>query len=157
MTYKCKSADFIRAHTDYKSDECLSWPYGRDSQGYARACVRGYSTRLAHRIMCEMVWGPPPNPDSVARHLCGKGHEGCINPMHLKWGTVAENAADQEIHGTKLFGEKKGRAVLCPQRVRKIRAMSLGGMAQRKIATQIGVSAGTVQAILEGRTWGHVK
>ncbi len=152
-----KTARWIFSHATHKSDSCLIWPYGRDGGGYARASVRGYSTRLAHRIMCQIANGHPPTEQHVARHICGNGHFGCVNPRHLRWGTVAENSADMEAHGTKRFGEQTSLAVLDKNRVRKIRELISSGISQRKVAKMFGVSAGTIQAIAEGRTWGHVK
>lgn len=157
MGPKSKTAKFIFAHVNYKNDFCLLWPYGHDGQGYARAKVKGFSTRLAHRIMCELVNGKPPFEGAVARHTCGMGHEGCVNPNHLEWGTVAQNSADMEIHGTKPLGEKVSRSVLTESDVRKIRTLIAGGKSQRFVAGEVGVCAGTVQAIAEGRTWGHVQ
>lgn len=156
MPIKSKTTDWLRLNATHENQDCLLWPYGRDGGGYARACVSGFSTRLAHRIMCEMVYGEPPTKKHVAMHTCGNGHSGCVNPAHLKWGTVAENNADKERHGTKPIGEKTGLAVLCADSVREIRQLSKCGLSQRKIAPQFGVTAGTIQAVIERRTWRHV-
>lgn len=157
MGPKSKTAEYLFKHVNHIGSDCLSWPYGRDGQGYARAKVKGFETRLAHRIMCELVNGPPPFEGAVTRHSCGMGHKGCVNPNHLKWGTVAENNADKELHGNKPVGEKCGVSVLNPEKVRIIRRSSASGETQRSIASSLMVSAGTVQAVLEGRTWAHVK
>lgn len=157
MGPKSKTSEFIYAHAKHDNEDCLLWPYGHDGGGYARAKVKGFSTRLAHRIMCEIVHGPAPFDGAVARHKCGMGHEGCVNPTHLEWGSVAQNSADMEAHGTKPVGQMVPRAVLNDCKVRKIRALIAQGKSQRFVARQIGVCAGTVQAIVERRTWGHVK
>ena len=157
MGPESKTAKFIFAHVSHNGDDCLLWPYGHDGQGYARAKVKGFSTRLAHRIMCHLVSGPPPFVGAVARHTCGMGHEGCVNPRHLEWGTVAQNSADMDAHGTKPVGEKHARAVLTEADVRRVRRLIADGKSQRNVAAEFGVCAGTVQAICEGRTWGHVR
>lgn len=157
MGHKSKTAEFIFAHMYCKDASCLLWPYGHDGQGYARAKVEGFGTRLAHRIMCELVNGPPPFDGAVARHLCGMGHEGCVNPQHLAWGTVSDNNKDKIDAGRQPIGEEIGRSVLSPEKVRLIRRLSAQGASQRQIAGQFGVSHGTVQAVIEGRTWSHVQ
>lgn len=152
-----KTGAFLEQNAAHPGDECLIWPYGRDGGGYARAKVSGYTTRLAHRIMCEMAHGKPPFLGAVARHECGNGHLGCVNPRHLKWGTVAENNADKEIHGTKPIGHRIARSILCPDAVRDIRQRQAAGMTQKQIAAVHNVHPTTVQAVIEGRTWRHVQ
>lgn len=151
-----KTAIWLHLHAAHTGSDCLIWPYGKDSGGYARAHVPGFTTRLAHRIMCELKNGKP-RLGQVARHTCGKGHLGCANPQHLRWGTVSENVADKVEHGTQAKGQKIGLSVLTPPEVRAIRMAKLGGRSQRAIARDFGVSPGTVQAILQGRTWRHVE
>lgn len=157
MGPKSKTAAFLFHHIGHTGKDCLLWPYGHDGQGYARAKVKGFETRLAHRIMCELVNGPAPFDGAVARHLCGMGHEGCVNPQHLAWGSVADNNKDKMDAGKQPVGESIGRSVLSPERVRHIRNLNCKGFSQRNIAAHLGVSAGTVQAVIERRTWGHVQ
>lgn len=140
-----------------KTEDCILWPHGRDGQGYARAKMPGFSTRLAHRIICEMRHGAPTLDDAVAMHSCGNGHLGCVNPAHLSWGTVAENNKDKERHGTKPLGVRTGKAKLTPTSVRVIRNLHVEGQTQKQIAAAVGVHHTTVQAVIEGRTWGHVQ
>ena len=136
---------------------CVTWPHGRDGQGYARAVVAGFSTRLSHRIICELHHGKPPFEGAVAMHSCGNGHLGCVNPAHLSWGSVAQNNADKELHGTKPVGVKIGRAILNPDRVREIRRQRLEGRTQHQLAAAHGVHPSTIQAIVDGRSWREVQ
>lgn len=91
---------FLEVVLPYEGKNCLTWPYGRDSNGYGGLWVDGVSHR-AHRLACERVHGPAPRPDLEAAHSCGKGHEGCCNPNHLSWKTRAENENDKYVHGTR--------------------------------------------------------
>ena len=51
---------------------------------------RGKKTWLAHRLI--LVWKTGMNPtDLDSIHKCERGHMGCINPDHLKFGTRSEN------------------------------------------------------------------
>ena len=152
-----KTAVFILRHLSHENSECLLWPYGRDSGGYARAKVPGFSTRLAHRIMCELANGRKPFAGALARHKCGNGHLGCVNPRHLAWGSAQDNANDALSHGTVPRGEQNAKSVLKLEDVLRIRIMSAEGLSQRKIADQFGISPATVQAIIEGRTWRETK
>lgn len=152
-----KTYEWILKNSNHNGDECLLWPFGRDSYGYGRAKSKNHSSRLAHRIMCEISAGEAPTEKHVAMHTCGNGKMGCVNPKHLKWGTQKENNHDKKNHGTWIEGEMINRAVLNEETVKKIRKMSRNGVSQRKIASEIGVSHGTVQAVIEGRTWKHVE
>lgn len=158
MKKRSKTGETILAIMETaQTEECILWPHGRDGQGYARAKMRGFSTRLAHRIICEMRHGASTLDDAVARHSCGNGHLGCVNPAHLSWGTVAENNQDKEKHGTKPVGVRVGMAKLTPQSVRTIRSLSGEGQTQKQIAAAVGVHHTTIQAVIERRTWGHVQ
>lgn len=151
-----KTGRFILAHVGHDGEDCLIWPYGTDSLGYGRASIPGFSSRLAHRIMCELSHGAPASPDAVARHLCGNGHLGCVNPRHLRWGTVADNNRDKCEAGNQPFGSQIPRSKLNAEKVRAIRRLQAKGLSQRSISEEIGVHHTTVQAVIEGRTWGHV-
>ncbi|MCT4369079.1 HNH endonuclease [Yangia mangrovi] len=151
-----KSARKLIELSEFDGDDCLIWPLGRDAGGYGRAKMPGFTTRLAHRIMCELKHGTPPFPDAVAMHRCGNGHLGCVNPNHLSWGTVAENNEDKRAAGNQPIGESSGNARLDTRAIRRIREMRSKGASQRVIAAAFDVHPATVQAVLEGRTWGHV-
>jgi len=155
---KGKTIAWIKEHIHYcDKNNCLLWPHGKDSLGYGRAKSPDHKTRLAHRIMCEMVHGAPPNKSSLAIHTCGKGHEGCVNPMHLKWGTIRENSDDKKRHGTLLFGEAIAISKLSRNQIVIIRKMRKEGIGVIKIANIMGVARDTIYKVLDGTTWKHVE
>jgi hypothetical protein len=84
----------------HREESCLSWPYSRDSYGYGNIW---HESRMqpVHRVVCEYVHGAAPTPKHEVAHNCGKGHEGCVNPGHLRWATHRENMDDQYVHGTR--------------------------------------------------------
>lgn len=90
----------------YEGNDCLTWPYARDQNGYGRLRINGRLGRVG-RLVCEAVYGPPPPGKYAAAHSCGKGHEGCANPNHLSWKTYAENEADKMAHGTYYRGGRR--------------------------------------------------
>lgn len=148
---------FIAEHVTYSGDECLIWPFGRDSQGYGRATMPGHTTRLAHRIMLALAKGEPPEGQTVARHICGMGHLGCVNPNHLSWGTPMDNTQDSRIHGTIARGETRSISKLKTDDILAIRALRRAGLTHDAIARKFEVHTATIQAVLNGRTWGHVQ
>lgn len=138
----------------FESEDCLPWPFAKDRHGRGQVWFEG---RLAgaHRVVCQMVHGEPENDGLDAAHSCGNGHDGCVNPGHLRWATRAENFADMAGHGTKPVGERAPWAKLTDDGVREIRRMA-GTMQQKDIAVRMGVSEPTISAVLSGKRWAHV-
>lgn len=87
-------------HMDYDGDGCLTWPFATGTDGRGMLSSHYQGTPQAHRVMTILTKGPPPSDIHEAAHSCGKGHEGCVHPKHLRWATPLENAADKIIHGT---------------------------------------------------------
>lgn len=143
---------WINRHKDYQGDECLTWPFGKLVNGYGTVKVSDGRKRIASRVMCEVAHGKPPEDKMQAAHNCGKGHEGCVNPSHLRWDTVKGNAADKEDHGTLLYGERAPWAKLNNKDVAEI--VSLKGVEHvQSIADRFGVTRWAVYNIWQGRRW----
>lgn len=81
------------------TDECIIWPFGKDSDGYG--WLEG---KAAHREACP---GEPIGERNQACHSCN--NPSCINPRHLRWATKSENMQDKHIHGTMPMGETHWR------------------------------------------------
>lgn len=151
---KGKPMEWIEQHKNYSGDECLIWPFFRVAdRGYGR--IGRY---LAHRVMCLIAHGEPPEPDMLATHECGNGHGGCVNPRHLVWGSHRKNANDRSIHGTVLAGDKNHRAKLHWRQVAKIRRLAgtrsaPGPMTQQEVADLFGISQSQVSEIVRGASW----
>jgi hypothetical protein len=135
-------------HTGY---ECLAWPFTKDSGGYGRVSIDGKKVAVS-RYVCELVHGAPPTPEHEAAHSCGKGHDGCISPIHLDWKTPAQNQADRLVHGTSNSGERNGCSKLTEAAVREIIALKGVGY-QRNLAARFGVSPQAISDIQAGRRW----
>jgi hypothetical protein len=139
---------FIRdVALSHDRDECLLWPYGRNSNGYGTFRLAGRMT-YAHRHICRVVNGPAPTPKHQAAHSCGNGHLGCCNPHHLSWKTHAQNAADTIEHGRARL-----RSKLSDEIVRDIRQSSASLMT---LAAQYGVSKKTILNVRQRKVWSHV-
>lgn len=111
--------DWINANLDFDGDECLIWPFYRDTYGYGVLKISSKSTS-ASRYTCTLAHGEPPSPRHQAGHGCGNGHLGCVNPKHLRWVTPLENQSDKILHGTannKISDE-------CVLEIRKLRGLA---------------------------------
>jgi hypothetical protein len=137
----------------YDGDDCLHWPYG-SVRGYGVVNCKRRKRRkiLVTRLVCEHVHGPAPSLSHQAAHSCGKGHEGCCNPRHIRWATPKENCADKEIHGTVNRGQRQGSSKLTEEDVRQIRSLR-GVRPQRELSAMFGVSRWQISEIQTKKQW----
>lgn len=133
----------------YNGVDCLIWPYSRSLYGYGQIWLDG-RLQTVSRVACKHLHGPPPTSEHHAAHTCGRGHQGCVNPNHLRWATCKENLADRKAHGTMNYGERNGASKLTEADVRTIRKAQ--GF-HREIAAKFGVSRETIGEIKRGVTW----
>lgn len=145
--------NWLLSHVDYKEEDCLLWPYGKYSNGYARVNVPGKRDASAANFMCRKAHGEPPSEEHEAAHSCGMGHIGCINPRHLSWKTKKENNQEKIVHGTSGRGEKHNLSKLTEHDVHTIRALK-GKKTQSQIAAAFGVTQTTISHIHRGKSWG---
>ena len=145
---------WVYAHLGYDGDDCLTWPFARNNQG--RGSVKWKRKNvLAHRLMCLLAHGPAPEGKPQATHSCGKGHLGCVNPRHLRWGSDKDNKFDMIAHGTRPWGERQGSSKLTTSDVIAIRQMA-AERSQSQIAAEFGVAQSTISKIYRGERWGHI-
>lgn len=142
---------WLLSHVSHTGDGCLIWPFGRATDGYGITWMDGVAAR-AHRRMCEEAHGKPPTPKHDAAHNCGRGHEGCVHPGHLRWATRAENSNDRHAHGTMTRGAEVHNSKLTEEEVRAIRALR-NSVSKKAVAMQFGISASQVRSIQERLQW----
>ena len=141
----------LLTHTD--REKCLIWPFYRNWTGYGQI-RRNKKLYLVSRLVCVVVHGEPPTPKHEAAHLCGKGHEGCVNPNHLAWKTSAENNADKVAHGTHNRGQKHPFAKLTNAQVRHLRETEATRTETfEEIGARFGMSGGAVRVAIRGKTY----
>lgn len=140
---------FLCGHVSHRGDECLIWPFSKNSHGYAWIAAK-YTG--ASRMMCAMAHGEPPSLAHQAAHSCGNGHLGCVNPAHLRWALPTENNADKVAHGTVNRGELNGASILTKEDILFIRA-SRGRVSGKTLAVQFGVAPTTISAIQKKTRW----
>jgi len=150
---KIRSLSWLEQHVDHQGDDCLTWPYSRDTYGYAGTVTVNKNATKAHRWMCAAVNGEPETPDMQCCHSCGNGHLGCVNPKHLRWGTAADNALDRVMHGRSGRGENHPKSRFTAEQVIEIKRQLAAGQRGADIARTFNVSRKTIGGISEGRVW----
>ncbi len=146
---------WLEEHVAYDGADCLIWPFFRHPiQGHALVRHSG-RPQPAGRVMCELTNGPPSTPRLQAAHSCGNGHEGCVNPKHLRWATSKENMADQTLHGTRVIGSRVGSSKLTERQVTAIREFA-HNVRTAALADLFGVSIPTIYEIKRRATWSHI-
>lgn len=140
---------WLDAHKDHQDNGCLTFPYSLNAKGYGQIGV-DYKRLEAHRYMCRLAHGEPPSPEHEVAHSCGKGHEGCVNPQHLRWDTRRGNHADRIEHGTSNRGETHGNSKLTEAAVLHIRSAS----DIQAVASRYGITLGHAHSVRSRRSWG---
>ena len=133
---------------------CLA-PEKRHQGGRGKHFFRG-KQHLSHRLVARYYLGPCPEGMEV-RHLCGRGHEGCVTASHLRYGTHIENGQDTARHGARKGlhrGETHRDAKLTECQVREIRRRYLAGESPTALENEFGLSRGYAVNIGKGRKWG---
>lgn len=149
-----EAIEWLKSMVSFDGPDCLIWPFlPKNSQGYASARYDGRQQN-ASRIMCTLAHGDPPDDDMDSAHSCGKGHEGCVHPKHLRWATRTENHADKKLHGTHLYGEKIANSKLTEKEVREIKEST---ERVEDLAAKYGISRAHAYDIRAGKRWPHIK
>jgi HNH endonuclease len=145
---RSEARNFIEAAIYFDQSECLIWPFGRTTDGYA-----AYRSRHAAQYICESVYGEKPIGNQTA-HSCGDRL--CVNPKHLRWSTPRENSLDKLDHGTWPRGLKNGRSMISEDQVREIRYLA-GKVSYKKMAKDFGISKSAIEAIVNRKNWSYLK
>jgi hypothetical protein len=86
---------FLEKALKWQSNDCLFWPFKNRNRGYAMIAGDDGVPQRVCRLICKLTYGMPPREKPYALHSCDKGHLGCVNPLHLRWGSQKENVADR--------------------------------------------------------------
>jgi hypothetical protein len=128
--------------------DCWEWNAYTSKKGYGHFSLRNNVLR-AHRLAYELCKGPIP-PNMYVLHKCNNTK--CCNPSHLRIGSQLDNMKDRENSAHTARGLKNGRCKLSSRQIEDIRMLISIGRSQREIATQYGVTHGTIGAIHRGIT-----
>lgn len=156
---KVPPLDRFMAKVDQSSgpNGCWLWTASRDPLGYGFfRMTPGETMWRAHRAAWTLLVGPIPAGLVVCHHC---DNPPCVNPAHLFLGTDADNCADRVAKGRSSRrvshrGETSPLAKLTEQDVREIRERyARGGIYQRELGVEYGVSQTEVGRIVRGVRW----
>lgn len=133
---------------------CWTWT-GRTARGYGQIRVSFRPDRCiyAHRLSWKLHFNILPK-DLFVLHRCD--NRKCVNPDHLFLGTHADNMADMAAKGRGVRPVLRPAAKLSLAQVENIKVLHAGGLTQRSLAKQFGVSFQQISRICRGERWAGV-
>jgi len=148
----CSDKCRIFAYIKKKEDGCWVWTGKKGQDMYGQISVNGKRKR-AHRVSFEL-FKEKILPGMLILHSCHNTL--CVNPDHLRQGTVKENSNDMIAASRSLIGEKSRRAKLKEQDVKKIKELDKQGFCRLSIAKQYGITRECISSIILGKSWKHI-
>jgi hypothetical protein len=114
----------------------------------------GYMGRIvyAHRYAAGMLDFPA---EIMTRHICNV--RVCVNPEHLTFGSHADNMRDMVEAERQAKGTDHGIAKLTEEQVLEIRRRYAdGGVTQRLLCDEYGVTQSLISQIVLRKIWAHL-
>ncbi len=134
---------------------CWIWAGTDFKQGYGTISWEGKNRKTSR--LAYWAWNGDIPEKMFVCHSCDTPQ--CLNPKHLFLGTPAENA--QDCARKKRFPDRRGSknvsSVMDDRLVKAIKEMSRLGLSGAHISRVIGVSDTTVNRVISGRSWSHIK
>lgn len=148
---KCRFLGYVKKDVDDQG--CWIWT-GKNikKDGYGRIMLNGKEIG-AHRASYELFKGHIPK-NYLVLHSCHIRL--CVNPDHLRYGTVKDNAKDMMNASRQRKGSRHGFSKLIESQIIEIRKLYSEGYPQQKIADLFNVTQPTIGFIIRGKTWKHV-
>lgn len=130
------------------TDSCWIWTGHTDECGYGRVTRRSINRHNmgAHRYVMTVLNGPIPH-GMVVMHTCD--NPPCVNPEHLRIGTVAENVADMAQK------DRHGKISIDSESVLEIIKRYKNGEKQMSLALEFGVSQQAISKYVSGTRRGQ--
>lgn len=135
-------------------DDCWDWQASLTPSGYGRFKIASYQTAQAHRFSLVMHTRED-HLDLFALHGCDR--PSCVNPNHLRWGTVQDNSDDMKARGRSRNGEQRGTSngacKLTDEQLAQIVTGLMDGKCNTEIADGLPIGHALVSRIRRGRSW----
>lgn len=131
-----------------REDECLIFTGFIAANGYGRVETKETGPVGVHRVVAERHYGPS---DLHVLHSCD--NPTCVEPRHLRYGTIAENALDKKARERAPRGVSNPKSLLTEEAVREIRASTLPS---NVLGAKYGVAGRTIRNVRTRRTWAWV-
>ena len=170
MDFNEKLMKRIWSHIE-KTDTCWLSKYSIKSTGYTDIGIsKNNTTKMYgfHRLM--LFWSDQSKTAEfadwkkwLACHTCL--NKNCVNPAHLYWGTVSDNAIDSVNDGTAYFGRgvNNTKNKLTEQQVLEIRSKYAKKgdkysreITIRKLAKEYEINQATLYNIVSRKLWTHI-
>lgn len=137
--------------------ECWIWTAAQDQRGYGRFRDEELALTGAHQFSFKIKNGRPA--EGWVLHKCDT--PACVNPDHLFEGTPLDNVKDMDAKGRRRHGDRKGEkhghSKLTNEDISEIKKLRQEGLLLREIADQFSVTIQSIWAVLNGKTWTHIK
>ena len=149
----------------YYNARGVFWPAKLRKPNYMKDA--GYCTTISSNNVSKVsavsrlmltAFDRPPVEGEVARHLDDNNRRNVLE--NLAWGFPKDNSADAVRNNRSPRGERQGLAVLTDEQVKLLRSLHKKGKAGHgapALAKRFGLNSNTVQTVLYGGTWRHVK
>lgn len=127
-------------------DACWPWTGGSDTHGYGHTTDFIGDRRVnqkAHRVSYRIASGRAIPAGMQVLHSCD--NPPCVNPRHLRLGTVRDNMNDKMARGRNVAPAK-----LTLEQVAEIRAST---EPQKVVAARYGISPSNVSRVRTRDTW----
>lgn len=135
-----------------ENSECWPWLGDTDRNNYGVFFFQG-KRYGAHELAYSFTFGEKRASGLDTRHACDNPI--CCNPLHLSFGTRAENVRDMLSRGRSRNWNRVSNK-LSEKEVMEIRTRRANGAPQKVLARQYGVSPTYISEIVRGLVWAHV-
>jgi hypothetical protein len=145
--------ELFQSHCNQDPSGCTLWTGTLSKLGYGRMCVGNGRWKFAHRWLWEQINGPVPQGLFVL-HSCDVRN--CVNPLHLRLGTLKDNSKDMVTRDRSTRGERHHNAKLTNEQVSEILFLTSQRVPRSEIARRFGVIPTNISYITSGKAWKHI-
>lgn len=136
-------------------DDCWDWQASKNRLGYGRFKYASYRQTGAHRVALILHTDEDPT-DLCALHSCDR--PSCVNPNHLRWGTVLDNSDDKIARGRfrhmSFPGFANPRCTLTPDQLAEIvHLIDHSRLNNGQIGARYGLTHSMISKIRTGNSW----